>query len=139
MSINRVILSGNLTRDAELRQTQGGMAIVGMRVAVNDRRKNQATGQWEDVANYVDVTMFGARGEALSRYLTKGKGVAVDGKLRWSEWESQSGEKRQKLEVIVDDIELIGGRGEGAPREVSEASFSEEAAPDVPSGEDIPF
>ncbi len=120
MSINRVVLTGNLTRDAELKQTAGGMAIVSMRLAVNDRRKNSTSGQWEDVVNYVDVTMFGSRGEAVSRFLTKGKGVAIDGKLRWHEWESQAGEKRSKLEVVVDDLELLGGRGEGAARPVSE-------------------
>lgn len=140
MSINRVVLTGNLTRDAELKQTSGGMAIVKMRLAVNDRRKNAATGQWEDVANYIDVTMFGSRGEALSRFLSKGKPIAVEGKLRWREWESQSGEKRSALEVIADDIELLGGRGEGGgPRPVTEASFADEAGPDIPDGEDIPF
>jgi single-strand DNA-binding protein len=138
MSINRVVLTGNLTKDAELKQTSGGMAIVKMRLAVNDRRK--VNEQWTDVVNYVDVTMFGSRGEAVSRFLTKGKGIAVEGKLRWHEWESQAGEKRSALEVIADDIELLGGRGEGAgPRPVSEASFADDASPGVPDGEDIPF
>ena len=140
MSINKVVLTGNLTRDAELKQTAGGMAIVSMRIAVNDRRKNSQTQQWEDVPNYIDVTMFGSRGEAVSRFLTKGKAVAIDGKLRWHEWESQAGEKRSKLEVIVDDLELLGGKGEGgAPRAVSEASFADDASSGVPDGEDIPF
>ena len=138
MSINRVVLTGNLTRDAELKQTPAGMAIVKMRLAVNDRRK--VNDQWTDVVNYVDVTMFGSRGEAVSRFLTKGKGIAVEGKLRWHEWESQTGEKRSALEVIADDIELLGGRGEGSgPRPVTDSSFVDEAGPDVPDGEDIPF
>jgi len=138
MSINRVVLTGNLTRDAELKQTSGGMAIVKMRLAVNDRRK--VNDQWTDVVNYVDVTMFGSRGEALSRFLVKGKSIAVEGKLRWHEWESQAGEKRSALEVIADDIELLGGRGDSAgPRAVTESSFADEAGPDVPDGEDIPF
>lgn len=137
MSINRVVLTGNLTRDAELKQTSGGMAIVKMRLAVNDRRKNAQTGQWEDSPNYIDVTMFGSRGEAVSRFLGKGKQIAVEGKLRWSEWESPAGEKRSKVEVVADDIELLGGRDNGgAPRAVS-------AAADAPveefDGEDIPF
>jgi single-strand DNA-binding protein len=138
MSINRVVLTGNLTRDAELKQTSGGMAIVKMRLAVNDRRKNASTGQWEDSPNYIDVTMFGSRGEALSRFLSKGKQIAVEGKLRWHEWESSAGEKRNGLEVVADDIELLGGRGEGAgaPRAVSAAA----AEPvDEFDGEDIPF
>lgn len=148
MSINRVTLTGNLTKDAELRQSSGGMAIVKMRLAVNDRRKNASTGQWEDSPNYIDVTMFGSRGEAVSRYLTKGKQIAIDGKLRWHEWESQAGEKRSALEVIADDIELLGGRDDSSPRPaaksgdsgVSEADFpAAEAAPEDVSGEDIPF
>lgn len=137
MSINRVVLTGNLTKDAELRQTSGGMAIVKIRLAVNDRRKNSQTGQWEDAPNFIDVTMFGSRGEAVSRFLNKGKQIAVEGKLRWREWESAAGEKRSALEVVADDIELLGGRDNGgAPRAVTAAV----AAPvDDLEGEDIPF
>jgi len=109
MSINRVIISGNLTRDPELRRTQSGMAILGFGVAVNDRRRNPQTGDWEDYANYVDCTIFGNRGEALSNILTKGMKVAIEGKLRWSQWE-RDGQKRSKLEVIVDEIEFMSSR-----------------------------
>lgn len=80
MSINRVIISGNLTRDPELRSTAGGMPVLGFGVAVNDRRKNQQTGEWEDYPNFIDCTMFGARAEALSRYLSKGTKVSIEGK-----------------------------------------------------------
>lgn len=143
MSINRVILTGNLTRDAELKQASGGFAIVKMRIAVNDRRKNSSTGQWEDAPNYFDVTMFGSRGEAISRYLTKGSRIGVDGKLRWHEWEAEGGGKRSAVEVIADDIELLGGRGEaggggGTAADVA-ASFADESVPDLPESEDIPF
>jgi single-strand DNA-binding protein len=140
MSINRVVLTGNLTRDAELKQTPGGMAIVKMRLAVNDRRKNATTGQWEDSPNYVDVTMFGSRGEAVSRYLSKGKQIAVEGKLRWHEWETQAGEKRSAIEVVADDIELLGGRGD-APAGSPRPSADPDSVPvdDSLSGEDIPF
>jgi len=137
MSINRVVLTGNLTRDAELKQTAGGMAIVKMRLAVNDRRKNASTGQWEDSPNYIDVTMFGSRGEAVSRFLSKGKQIAVEGKLRWHEWESAAGEKRSGIEVVADDIELLGGRGDGAGAPRSAVSAAEPA--DDVDGEDIPF
>jgi single-strand DNA-binding protein len=139
MSINRVVLTGNLTKDAELKQTPGGMAIVKIRLAVNDRRKNSQTGQWEDSPNFIDVTMLGSRGEAVSRFLGKGKQIAVEGKLRWREWENAAGEKRSALEVVADDIELLGGRdtnANSAPRTVSSAP----AAPaDDFEGEDIPF
>lgn len=111
MSINRVSISGNLTRDAELRQTQGGMAILSMGVAVNDRRKNQQTGEWEDVPNFVDCVMFGSRAEKLAQYLAKGTKVAIDGKLRYSSWE-KDGARRSKLEVVVDDLEFMSRGGQ---------------------------
>ena len=112
MSINRVIISGNLTRDPELRQTQSGMPVLGLGVAVNDRRKNQTTGEWEDYPNFIDCTMFGSRAEALSRYLSKGTKVAIEGKLRWSQWE-RDGQKRSKIEVIVDELEFMSSRNSG--------------------------
>ena len=100
MSINRVIISGNLTR---------GLPVLGFGVAVNDRRKNQQTGEWEDYPNFIDCTMFGARAESLSRYLGKGTKVAIEGKLRWSQWE-RDGQKRSKIEVIVDELEFMSSR-----------------------------
>lgn len=112
MSINRVVLTGNLTRDPELRRTQSGMAILSIRIAVNDRRKNSQTGEWEDYANYVDCVVFGSRGESLNNYLSKGSKVGIDGKLRWSEWE-RDGQKRSKIEVIVDDLEFLSPRNGG--------------------------
>ena len=113
MSINRVIVSGNLTRDPELRSTAGGMPVLGFGVAVNDRRKNQQTGEWEDYPNFIDCTMFGARAEALSRYLNKGTKVSIEGKLRWSQWERE-GQKRSKIEVIVDELEFMSSRGDSS-------------------------
>ena len=107
MSINRVNISGNLTRDPELRTAHNGTAILAFSVAVNDRAKNPQTGEWEDRPNYVDCTMFGTRAEAVSRYLSKGSKVAVEGKLRYSSWQAKDGGKRSKLDVIVDDIEFM--------------------------------
>ena len=112
MSINRVVISGNLTRDPELRRTQSGMAILGLGVAVNDRRRNSQTGEWEDYPNYIDCTIFGPRGEALANILTKGMKVAIEGKLRWSQWE-RDGQKRSKIEVIVDELEFMTSRNGG--------------------------
>ena len=109
MSINRVVLTGNLTRDPELRRTQSGMAILSIRIAVNDRRKNQQTGEWEDYANFIDCVVFGTRAESLNNYLSKGSKVGIDGKLRWSEWE-RDGQRRSKIEVIVDDLEFLSPR-----------------------------
>lgn len=112
MSINRVVISGNITRDPELRSTQGGMEILALGVAVNDRRKNQQTGEWEDVPNFVDCVMFGNRAKSVSRFLSKGSKVAIEGKLRWSQWE-RDGQKRSKIEVVVDEIEFMTSRGDG--------------------------
>ena len=120
MSINRVTISGNLTRDADLRSTQGGMAIMGFGVAVNDRRKNQQTGEWEDYPNFVDCTMFGTRAEKLQPYMAKGTKVAIEGKLRYSSWEHE-GQRRSKLEVIVDEIEFMSSRQQDAPPAVRAA------------------
>lgn len=114
MSINRVTITGNLTRDPDLRSTAGGMPVLGFGVAVNDRRKNQQTGEWEDYPNFIDCTMFGARAQSVSRFLSKGSKVAIEGKLRWSQWE-RDGQKRSKIEVIVDEIEFMSSRNDNAP------------------------
>ena len=106
MGINKVFISGNLTRDPEMRTTQGGTVVMGLGVAVNDRRKNPQTGQWEDVPNYVDCTLFGNRASAVSQYLSKGTKVTIEGRLRWHQWQDQNGNNRSKLDVIVDEIEF---------------------------------
>lgn len=142
MSINRVAISGNLTRDAELRTTQGGMSILDFGVAVNDRRKNQRTGEWEDCPNFVDCTMFGTRAEKLQPYLTKGSKVALEGKLRYRSWE-RDGQRRSKLGVIVDDLEFMSSRRDDAgsgyePQPVPEADPAIDAAASI-YDEDIPF
>nr|DAH61222.1 MAG TPA: Single strand binding protein [Caudoviricetes sp.] len=135
MAINRVAISGNLTRDPELRVTAGGMQVLSLGVAVNDRRKNPQTGEWEDVPNFVDCTMFGTRAEAVSRYLSKGTKVAIEGKLRYSSWERE-GQRRSKLEVIVDEIEFMSRR-DGQAAQTAAAPVHAEPL-DV-YDEDIPF
>ena len=122
MSINRVVISGNLTRDPELRKTAGGLPVLGFSVAVNDRRKNQSTDEWEDYPNFVDCTMFGARAASVAKFLSKGAKVAIEGKLRWSQWE-KDGQKRSKLEVIVDELEFMsrdnGNQASTKPKDAS--------------------
>lgn len=110
MSINRVTLTGNLTRDPEVRRTQSGMAIMDFGIAVNERRKNNQTGEWEDYANFFDCTMFGSRAESAANYISKGSKVGIDGKLRYSNWERE-GKKRSKVCVIVNDIEFLSAKG----------------------------
>lgn len=148
MSINRVFVTGNLTRDAELRDTQGGTSYLRMGVAVNDRRKNPQTGQWEDVPNFVDCVMFGSRAEAIARYLTKGTKVAVDGSLRYSSWE-RDGQRRSKLEVAVRDVEFMSRQQQAqqpAPQQApAQLPYQAPAAPaqQAPAAdvydEEIPF
>ena len=111
-NINRVILTGNLTRDPELKATNSGMSICALRIATNTRKKNNQTGEWEEKPNYVSVTIFGRQGENAAQYLSKGRPVAIDGRLEWREWQSQSGEKREALEVIADNVQFLGGRDE---------------------------
>jgi single-strand DNA-binding protein len=120
MSINRVNISGNLTRDPDLRSTSNGTQVLTLGVAVNDRRRNPSRGEWVDYPNYVECVVFGARADALSRYLTKGTKVAIEGKLRYSSWE-RDGQKRSKLEVIVDEIEFMSSRQGGQAQSQSQA------------------
>ncbi len=110
MAVNKAIITGNLTRNSELRATASGTPVLEFSVAVNDRRKNQRTGEWEDYANFVDCAMFGKRAESLEKHLTKGLKVCVEGRLRWSAWE-KDGERRSKLSVIAEEIEFMA-RGE---------------------------
>lgn len=111
-SINIVAISGNLTRDPELRMTPGGTQVLNFGVAVNDRAKNQQTGEWEDRPNFIDCVLFGNRADALSRILRKGIKVSVSGSLRWSQWE-RDGQKRSKVEVVADEVVLMQAQQDG--------------------------
>ena len=136
MSINRVIISGNLTREPELRSTASGMPVLGFGVAVNERYKNQQTGEWDDRPNYVDCTMFGNRAESVNKYLAKGSKVSIEGKLRWSQWETKDGKKRSKIDVIVDELEFMSSRG--CSGEANHKASSADASPSI-YDENIPF
>jgi single-strand DNA-binding protein len=108
-NINRVIITGNLTADPELRSLPSGTSVCKLRVACNGRRKDNSTGEWVDKPNFFDVTVWGAQGENCSRYLSKGRGVAVDGRLEWREWETSEGQKRQGIDIIADSVQFLGG------------------------------
>lgn len=138
MSINKVFITGNLTRDPELRETASGFQVLNFDVAVNDRRKNQQTQQWEDYANFVDCTMFGNRAASVSRFLGKGSKVAIEGKLRWSQWEAQDGGKRSKLEVVVDELEFMS-RNENGSQGQAYGRVAQPAMEAVPYDDEIPF
>src|SRR5436309_1731276 len=109
-NLNVVCVTGNLTKDPELRSTPNGTSVCKLRVAVNSRRKDGQTGEWVDKPNYFDVTVWGAQGENCANYLSKGRPVAVDGRLDWREWEAQDGSKRQSIEIIADSVQFLGSR-----------------------------
>jgi len=109
--MNVVVVTGNLTRDPELRSTPGGTSVCKLRVAVNSRRKDGQSGEWVDKPNYFDVTVWGAQGENCANYLSKGRPVAVEGRLDWREWEAQDGSgKRQSVEIIANSVQFLGSR-----------------------------
>ena len=110
-NINRVIITGNLTRDPELRTIpSSGNSVCGLRVACNTRRKDNATGDWVDKPNYFDVTIFGRAGENAAQYLSKGRPVAIDGRLEWREWKDKEGNNRQSIDIIADNVQFLGSR-----------------------------
>lgn len=136
--LNTVSIGGNLCRDAELRATASGMAVLTFSVAVNESRKNQQTGEYEGYPNYVDCTMFGRRAESVSRYLTKGTYVALTGRLHQNRWQDKDGQNRSKLEVTADNIHFESRRldGDDYDQQQAEAQGDYEAQM---YDEDIPF
>ena len=154
-NINRVVITGNLTRDPELRSiSSSGNSVCSLRIACNGRRKNNETGQWEDQPNYFDVTVWGAQGENCAKYLSKGRPVAIDGRLQWREWTDKDGNKRQSVDIIAESVQFLGGREDGGNGNGNGFSSSARAAEsDVPidtgdfertpvgasADEDIPF
>jgi single-strand DNA-binding protein len=142
-NINRVVLVGNLTRDPELRHTPGGTPVCSLRVAVNDRKRDES-GNWVDAPNYFSVSVFGNQAENCAQYLSKGRPVGVDGKLRWREWQAQDGSKREAVEVVADSVQFLGGRGDGdfagGANQFVPAGAQQESA-DFPAAadDDIPF
>jgi single-strand DNA-binding protein len=107
-NVNVVVVTGNLTRDPELRHTGGGTAVCELRIAVNSRRKEG--NDWVDKPNYFDVTVWGGQGENCATYLSKGRPVAVEGRLDWREWEAKDGSKRQAVQIIANTVQFLGSR-----------------------------
>jgi single-strand DNA-binding protein len=144
----RVTLVGNLTRDPELRQTPGGTSVCQFGVAVGRRYKDNS-GQWVDKASFFDVVVWGQQGENVAQYLSKGREVAVDGRLDQRSWEAQDGTKRSKVEIIAETVVFLGGQGGGETREpvqragnqpAREAAAAQDDFRDIDfGGDDIPF
>jgi single-strand DNA-binding protein len=147
-SINRVVLVGNLTRDPELRHTPSGMPVCSLRIAVNSRQK-QADGQWGEKPNYFSITVWGNQGESCAQYLSKGRPVAVDGRLDWREYQANDGTKREAIEIVADSVQFLGSRGDaegmgggaGSPQFVPASAQAAEAdfPPAAAADDDIPF
>jgi len=138
-SYNRVILMGNITRDIEVKYLQSGMAVAEVGLAVNDRRKDNKTGQWVDETTFVDCTMWGRTAEIAAEYLGKGSPILIEGRLKLDQWETE-GQKRSKLRVVVDRMQMVGakggggggGKGQSGPPQFDESEYSghsEEPAP----------
>lgn len=164
-NINRVIITGNLTRDPELRNLPSGMSVCSLRIASNTRRKDGQSGEWVDKPNYFDITIWGRQGENAAQYLSKGRPVAIDGRLEWREWQDQQGNNRQSVEIVADNVQFLGGPGEGgggggggfqprsdvpvdtndfsapqqAPQPVANGGGYGGGAPSAPADDDIPF
>jgi single-strand DNA-binding protein len=152
-NINRVVVTGNLTRDPELRSLQSGTSVCELRIAVNSSRKDES-GNWVDKPNYFNVKVWGAQGENCATYLSKGRPVAIDGRLDWREWEANDGSgKRQSVEIIANSVQFLGSRGDGGgeggggngfraqsdvPADTSDFQSSEPASVGA-SDDDIPF
>ena len=133
MNINRVVLTGNLTKDPDVRNNPAsGLSVCKLRLAVNTRRKNNATGDWEDKANFFNVTVFGRQAESCGNFLHKGRPVAIDGRLEWSQWERE-GQKRESVDIIADTVQFLGGRDDAGSGNGNGFSSSVRAAEsDIP-------
>ena len=143
--LNRVVLIGRLTRDAELKYTSSGQAVCKFSIAVNRKKKNGD--QWEDEANYFDIVVWGRQGESIHQYLLKGKMVGVDGELRQDRWQ-QDGQNRSKIEIIANNLQLLGGGSSSGERQNFQNAPSGESSSEAPSynsskddgfTDDIPF
>lgn len=147
MNINRVIVTGNLTRDPELRALDSGVSVCALRIACNTRRK--VGGEWVEVPNYLNVTVWGAQGENAACYLAKGRSVAIDGRLEWHEWEAQDGTKREAVQIVAETVQFLGSGGGGTSEPALPFPVAEQGTADdkrqpaaVAAGaddDDIPF
>lgn len=133
MSINQVSITGNLTREPEIRSTQSGTTVLSFGIAVNDRRK-VADGQWADEPNFFECVTFGNRAKALGDILTKGMKVAIAGKLHYSSWE-KDGQKHSKVDIIANDVELMQNRRPEQPQQDYQSGYQKQQT----MYDDIPF
>jgi single-strand DNA-binding protein len=139
--LNTVTLVCRLTRDPELRSTPGGQSVAELRVAFNSSRKNNATGEWDDVPNYADVTVWGDQGASVARNLGKGERIGVTGRLAWREWtDAETSKKREKLSIVATSVQYLTPKDQKAAASSSPvARPATPAPPPLPADDDIPF
>jgi single-strand DNA-binding protein len=136
-NLNKVLIMGNLTRDPEIRHTPKGTAVGDLGIAVNRRVK--AGDEWTDETTFIDATVWGNTAENVGKYLTKGRGVFIEGRLQLDTWDDkESGQKRSKLKVVAESVQFLPGKNDGERRESAPAQQSA-PAPDDDGGDDIPF
>jgi single-strand DNA-binding protein len=116
-SINRVVLTGRLTRDPELSSLPSGRAVCDLRVACNSRHKSAETGEWTERPNFFDVSVYGGMGENAATYLRRGRLVGIDGRLSWREWETAEEQKRQAVSIVADAVQFLDSARDGEGEE----------------------
>lgn len=135
-SFNQVTLMGNLTRDPELRSTPNGQSVCSFSLALNRSYKDNASGEWKEATDFVDVTAWAALGERVAQYCQKGKQVLVSGRLQSRSWE-QDGAKRNKVEVVANDVTFLGGGAGGSGPSDDSTSDSASSKPSKPTDDDV--
>ncbi len=142
MNVNRVIITGNLTADPDVKTLQSGTILCRLRFASNTRRK-QPDGSWGEQVNYFDAVVWGPQGETVGKYLQRGSAVAIDGRLEWREWSTDAGEKRQAVEIVVENLQFLSGtdarRDQAADESTSAPQGPSSEGPASSSDDDIPF
>jgi single-strand DNA-binding protein len=137
--VNSITLVGRLTRDPELRSTGSGMSVTSLRVAYTQSRKNGSTGQWEEEAGYIDVTVFGNQADTVAKFLAKGRQIVVQGRLDFRQWQTNEGQQRSATQIIANQVQFIGGQENGQTRASNPVAAQSNPSNAPRDDEDIPF
>lgn len=148
MTINKTMLAGNITRDAELKALTGKPSVLNFSIAVNSGHKNAQTGEFEERVDFFDCVMFGTRAEGIAPYMTKGTKLAIAGRLRQDRWtDKETGQNRSRVNILVDDVEFMSSRNKNDMDTQQPVSQQQAVVPQpanmVPASayasEDLPF
>lgn len=129
MNLNKVLLIGNLTRDPEMRYLPSNAAVVNIGVAVNRKWKNQQTGEWQEEATFIDCEAFGKTAEFINEWFKKGKAIFIEGRLKLDQWQDKEGQNRSKLKVIAEQVQFVGGKGDGQGEQPAEPKPAAQPTP----------